>query len=88
VNATTENTSVTTAAIDDTPVQLSERFKDAVYIYTRKIRPQWQLASIAGVSPEALSRLINGRLPVRPGDPRIVRVGAVLGLEPDECFEA
>ena len=50
--------------------------------------PAYQIAQQAGVNPVVLSKLINGIDPVKPKDPRIVAVGRVLGLEPDEVFDS
>ena len=48
--------------------------------------PAYRIAQQAGVNPTTLSKLINGAEPVRPSDDRIVRVGRILGLQPDEVF--
>lgn len=48
--------------------------------------PAYRIAQMAGVNPTTLSKLINGAEPLRPTDDRIVRVGRILGLEPDEVF--
>ena len=50
--------------------------------------PAYRIAQMAGVDPTTLSKLINGAEPVRPDDDRILRVGLILGLEPDEVFES
>ena len=47
---------------------------------------QYKIANAAGISPGQLSAFKNGIYPVRPGDPRIIRVGKILGLRADECF--
>lgn len=72
----------------DEPRRVSETFRESLYVYTRKIRPQWQLAGIVGVSPEHFSRLVNGRIPLRHADEdRIVRAGELMGLAAEDCFE-
>ena len=50
--------------------------------------PAYRIAQMAGVNPTTLSKLINGAEPTRPGDERILRVGRILGLEPDEVFDS
>ena len=40
----------------------------------------------AGIHPNMLSKLVNGAIPIRPGDERVIRVGEVLGLSPEEVF--
>lgn len=49
--------------------------------------PAYRIAQKARVNPNVLSRLINGIDPIRDEDPRILRVGQVLGLGSDELFE-
>jgi lambda repressor-like predicted transcriptional regulator len=48
----------------------------------------YQIAQIAGLHPSTLSKLLNGIARPHPNDQRIVAVGRVLGLRPDECFES
>jgi len=50
--------------------------------------PAYRIAQQAGVNPTTLSKLINGAEPVRQGDDRILRVGRILGLEPDQVFDS
>jgi len=50
--------------------------------------PQYRIAIAAGVHPDSLSKLINGAVRVKPNDPRIISVGAVLGLPPEQSFES
>lgn len=47
----------------------------------------YEIAFAVGVKPNELSGLANGSIAVRPNDPRVIRVGAYLGLEPCQCFE-
>jgi hypothetical protein len=48
--------------------------------------PQCAYAAIVGINPAQLSRWVRGREPVRHMEKRCVRIGALLGLEPAECF--
>lgn len=50
-------------------------------------KPSYKIAVRAGLHPTQLSKLIHGAERVRENDPRIVRIGRELGLQPDECFE-
>lgn len=50
--------------------------------------PAYRIAQMAGVNPTTLSKLINGAEPIRPSDDRILRVGRILGLEPDQVFDS
>jgi hypothetical protein len=47
----------------------------------------YRIAHKAGLHPSTLSRILNGIEEVEFGDPRILRLAKVLGLNPDECFE-
>ena len=48
--------------------------------------PAYKIAHKAGIDPCTLSKLICGIVKVKPGDPRVTKVGRVLGLNADECF--
>ena len=63
---------------------VSQLFRDAV-----KLSPvvNYRLALAAGVYPTTLSKIINGAQPVKPGDKRVLAVGRLLNLSPEECFE-
>ncbi len=49
--------------------------------------PAYRIAQQAGLNPSTLSKLICGIEQPKPNDPRVLSVGKVLGLSPDECFE-
>ena len=51
-------------------------------------KPAYRIAQMAGVNPTTLSKLINGAEPIRSSDDRILRVGRILGLEPEEVFDS
>jgi hypothetical protein len=60
------------------------------FLYRLKVnneRPQYRTAQLAGVDPVKLSKLTTGAERLKLGDPRILAVGAVLGLRAEECFE-
>ena len=48
---------------------------------------QYKAAQKAKVDPSTLSKLVSGAETLKPQDPRILAVGAVLGLKAEECFE-
>jgi hypothetical protein len=48
---------------------------------------QYVIARQAGVHPTIVSALLNAAIPIKPRDERVIRIGAVLGLMPEECFE-
>ena len=47
----------------------------------------YEIAHLAGLHPSTLSRLIHGIDRIKPHDHRVVKVGKVLGLIPDDCFD-
>ena len=49
--------------------------------------PAYRIAQLAGMDPSTLSKLICGIVKVKPGDPRVIRVGKVLGIPAQECFQ-
>lgn len=49
-------------------------------------RPAYRIALEAGINPSTLSRLLHGAERVRPGDGRVIAVGEIVGLTPEECF--
>ena len=63
---------------------LSRKFIESVKLSSRK---SYQIAHQAGVHLATLSKILNGIDLVRPGDPRVIKVGRVLGLDPGDCFD-
>ena len=49
---------------------------------------QYKAAQKVKVDPTTPSKLVNGAEKIKDRDPRILAVGAVLGLKPEECFES
>ena len=45
------------------------------------------IAHEAGLHPSTLSRLLIGIERTQPGDERVLRVGKVVGIAEEECFE-
>jgi len=50
--------------------------------------PAYIIAQKAELDPSTLSKLMCGIVKVKPFDPRVIRVGKIFGLKPEECFEA
>lgn len=63
--------------------EISDRFKIAVKLSPT---PAYKLAQLAGLDPSTLSKLTCGIVKVKANDPRILAVGRVLGLQPEDCF--
>jgi hypothetical protein len=49
--------------------------------------PAYKLAAEAGIHPSFLSSAAHGRISVKPGDRRLLKIGKRLGLKPDEVFD-
>ena len=63
---------------------ISRHFIEAVRLAPKRA---YQIAHEAGLHPTTLSRIICRIDLVRSGDPRVIRVAIVLGLNPGDCFE-
>ena len=63
---------------------ISKKFRDTVKLDSRR---QYKLAWEAGINPTILSQFITGYVRPKDGDLRVLRVGKLLGLRPEECFE-
>lgn len=63
---------------------VSKNFKIAIKMSET---PAWKIAYAAGVHPNILSKIMSGAIRIKPGDARVIRVGGILGLSADECFE-
>jgi hypothetical protein len=48
--------------------------------------PAYKIAWSAGANPTVLSKLIHGIEKPKPQDHRIISVGKLLGLTPEDCF--
>jgi hypothetical protein len=63
---------------------LSRRFKIEVKLNEK---PAYRLAQLAGINPNDLYKLMSGISQPKPNDTRILKVGKLLGLGPDGCFQ-
>jgi hypothetical protein len=59
---------------------------EVLLLRSRGVR-QYELARKARIHPTILSAILNSAIPVRAGDQRVVRVGAVVGVSAAECFD-
>jgi hypothetical protein len=48
--------------------------------------PAYLIAHRAGLHPATLSKLLSGAERIKPNDQRVIAVGVVLGLAPNQCF--
>ena len=49
--------------------------------------PAYKIAQQAELDSSTLSKLICGIDKVKRGDPRVIKVGKILGLSAEDCFE-
>ena len=49
--------------------------------------PEYRIAQKAGLNPTVLSKLVNGIVPIKKDDARIIKVGKVLGIPAEQCFQ-
>ena len=63
---------------------VSKKFYKAIKLASK---PQYKIAWEAGIHPTVLSQMVNGYIKVNIDDPRIISIGRLLGLSPEECFE-
>jgi transcriptional regulator with XRE-family HTH domain len=47
----------------------------------------YKIAHKAEIDPSTLSKLICGIVKVKKGDPRVIKVGKVLGIPAEDCFQ-
>ena len=64
---------------------VSQTFRAAVKLSELR---QYEIARKAKIHHTVLSRIICGIDEVKRDDPRVLRVAAVIGLEPSVCFES
>lgn len=63
---------------------ISRRLREAVLLSSKR---QYEIAHQAGLHPSTLSKILNGIERVKVGDPRVLRLGKVLGIPANELFE-
>ena len=63
---------------------VSKKLKAAVKLSDKKL---YVIAHEAGMHPSMLSNIINEALNIKDNDERVIKIGKVLGLEPEDCFE-
>jgi len=69
---------------DGRKAMISEKFVSAVKQYSGT---QYSLAWKAGIHPVTLTQIVTGYIRPLPGDKRVLKVAAILGIEPGECWE-
>jgi transcriptional regulator with XRE-family HTH domain len=63
---------------------ISQKFIDAVKLHNMKA---YEIANTAGISQSQLSHITNKVRNVEPEDVNVLKVAAIIGLKPEDCFE-
>jgi len=62
---------------------ISKKLRNAVKLHPEK---QYRLAWRVGMNPTTLSQFMTGYSRPKYGDPRVIAIGKLVGLKPEECF--
>lgn len=62
---------------------ISQKLRVAIKLSEKRA---YKIAQEADLHPSTLSKLLNGIERARRNDPRVLRVGEVLGIPENECF--
>ncbi len=63
---------------------VSQKLKDAV---KTSIDMHYVVAKKAGLSQSSMSQLLRGIVEHQENDPRVIAIGKVVGVSPEDCFE-
>jgi hypothetical protein len=66
---------------------VSQKIRSAVWERRAAGEKQHSLARAADVDPATFSSLVNNIIPVRAGDERVLRIAAVLSIDPADAFD-
>lgn len=66
------------------PLRVSQKFREAVKLHPTK--KQYQIAYEAGLDSSVLSRILHGYEKLVQEDPRVIRLGKIVGLKPSQVF--
>ncbi|MDG5466803.1 helix-turn-helix transcriptional regulator [Deltaproteobacteria bacterium IMCC39524] len=64
---------------------ISKKFRDTLRLHHNR---HYVVAQQAGIHPSTLSKLLNGIENPSENDPRVIAIGEILELSPDECFSS
>lgn len=65
---------------------VSPRLLETLRLERERGVKQYAIARAARLHPSTVSCLVNSIVPIREHDARVIRLGAALGLRPEECF--
>ena len=63
---------------------ISKKLKEAIKLSDDR---SYEIAHQAKLDPSTLSKLMCGIAKIKPQDTRVIAVGRVLDIPPDECFQ-
>ena len=49
--------------------------------------PAYEIAKKVGIHQSKISQFLNNIIPVEKGDSRVIAIGKIVGVSPDDCFE-
>jgi hypothetical protein len=75
------------AIINNTMLTISPTLRHALFRARENGVRQYRLARQLRIHPSLLSHLVNGSVPVRENDPRVLKLAEVLGVPADQAFE-
>jgi transcriptional regulator with XRE-family HTH domain len=64
-------------------MRISSELRAAIKLGTNK---QYELAQAIGTHPSQVSGWLTGAIPVRDGDPRVLRLAELVGVPADRAF--
>lgn len=67
--------------------QVSDALRLAVLVRRSQGIRQFQIAREAQVNPATFSAIVSGLLPIRYGDPRVLRIARVLNVPAADAFD-
>lgn len=67
-------------------VRVSQKLRLAVLQATCNGTRQYQIANAAGLHPTIMSALLHDIRPVQANDPRVIAIGKIVGVPPEQCF--
>jgi len=63
---------------------ISKKLKEAIKLSSI---PAYRIAQRSGINPSTLSKIVCGIINIKNGDSRMVKVGKIIGVKAEDCFE-
>jgi len=65
-------------------MRISQRLRNEAKLSDTR---HYELVHEAGLHPSTFSRILNGIEKIKEEDPRVISIGKVLGISPEDCFQ-